>query len=90
MPGFRFVLPATTPGTKSPSISIAAFGGSTNTCDTEVGKSICNDPLTPPAMFDESEKSFAICVNAAFTDGSVHLIACVDSWSYFAAPAVRM
>jgi hypothetical protein len=54
VPGLSVVLPATTPGVKSPSISIAAFGGLTKTFDTEVGKSVCSAPLMPPTMFELS------------------------------------
>ena len=40
-------------------------------------------------MFDVSPRICAIVFSAAFTDGSVHLILCVASWSYFAGPAWR-
>ena len=43
----------------------------------------------PPAMFRVSQKTFAISVSASLTDGSVHGISCVESWSYFSGPAVR-
>jgi hypothetical protein len=52
------VLPATTPGTKSPSITIAAFGGSEKTFATEVGKSVCSAPDVPPAMLSVSPTTF--------------------------------
>ena len=40
-------------------------------------------------MFDVSENTPAIVFNAVFTDGSVHLMLCVDNWSYLLAPAWR-
>ena len=78
-----------TPATKSPSMTIAAFGGVVKTFETEVGKSVCSAPAVPPAMLAELPMIVAIVANAAFTDGSVHLILCVDSWSYFSGPAWR-
>ena len=65
---------ATTPGTKSPSITWAPFGLVVNTFDTEVGKSVYSAPLVPPTMFWLSPRTPAIVVRAFVTDGSVHLI----------------
>ena len=59
------------------------------TFDTDVGKSVCSAPDVPPAMFDVSPRTCAIVFSAALTDGSVHLILCVGSWSYFSGPAWR-
>ena len=56
---------------------------------TEVGKSVWSAPDVPPAMLAESPRIVAIVASAAFTDGSVHLILCADSRSYFAGPAWR-
>ena len=84
-----FASPAT-PGTKSPSAIIAAFGVAENTAATEVGKSVCRAPAVPPAMLSMSPTIFAISVSASLTDWSVHGISCFVSWSYFSAPAVRM
>src|SRR4051794_10095258 len=70
--GFNEVF--TTPGTKSPSITIAAFGLFENTLETEVGKSVCSAPEVPPAMFLEVPTTVAISPSAFVTDGSVHLI----------------
>ena len=78
-----------TPGTKSPSITIAAFGGLLKTLLTESGNPVCSAPAVPPAMFVVSPSTCAIVVSAVFTDGSVHLILWSVSWSYFAGPAVR-
>ena len=78
-----------TPATKSASKTIAAFDGTVNTCETEVGKSVCNAPDVPPGMFAVSPRICPMIFSAAFTDGSVHLILWVDSWSYFVGPAER-
>src|SRR4051794_6272808 len=48
--GFAFVDDEMTPSTKSPSSTIAAFGGLEKTWLTEVGKSVCSAPCVPPAM----------------------------------------
>jgi hypothetical protein len=56
---------------------------------TQVGKSVCKAPLVPPVMFDESPMILAMYCSAFVTDGSVHLIWCAESWSYFAAPHIR-
>ena len=69
-----------TPGTKSASITIAAFGGFAQTLLTEVGKSVCSAPDVPPYMlFDASTE--AIVLSAAFTVGCVQGIVCAVSWS---------
>ena len=83
-----FLSPAT-PGTKSPSITIAAFGLAEKTFATEVGKSVCSAPALPPAMLSVSPTIFAISARASLTDWSVHGISCFASWSYISAPAVR-
>ena len=62
-----FLSPAT-PGTKSPSITIAAFGVLEKTFATEVGKSVCRAPALPPAMLSVSPTIFAISASASFTD----------------------
>ena len=59
------------------------------TLRTEVGKSVCSAPDVPPAMLSVSPRTWPIVFSAVFTDGSVHLILWVDSWSYFAGPAWR-
>ena len=87
MPGFAFTV--ATPGTKSPSSTIAAFGGFWKTLLTEVGKSVCTAPDVPPAMFAELPITCAIVFSAAVTDASVHLILWADSSAYFAGPACR-
>ncbi len=56
---------------------------------TEVGKSICSAPLLPPAMLPLSLKICAMSLSAVVTDGSVHGISWLDSWSYLSGPAVR-
>jgi hypothetical protein len=87
VPAVAFVV--ATPGTKSPSITIAALGGFEKTLFTDVGKSVCSAPLVPPKISDELPRIAAIVLSVAFTDGSVHLILCEASWSYFAGPAWR-
>ena len=87
MPGFAFTV--ATPGTKSPSSTIAAFGGFWKTLFTDVGKSVWTAPDVPPAMFAELPTTCAIVFSAAATDGSVHLILCAESSAYFAGPAWR-
>ena len=66
MPGFAFTV--ATPGTKSPSITIAAFGGFWKTLLTEVGKSVCTAPEVPPAMLAELPTTWAIVFSAALDD----------------------
>src|SRR3978361_306469 len=88
-PETAFSLVVATPGTKSPSMTIAALGGSVKTLFTEVGKSVCSAPEVPPKMLPDALKTCAIVFSELITDGSVHLIAWVESWSYFAAPAWR-
>src|SRR5262245_39576449 len=87
--GFSGFFEATTPGTKSTSSTIAAFGFCAKSLLTEVGKSVCSAPDVPPAMLPESPRTCAIALSAAFTDTSVHLSVCEDSLSYLAGPAVR-
>src|SRR5262245_30079269 len=87
--GLAFVDDQITRATKSPSNTIAAFGGCVNTSDTEVGKSFCRAAEVPPAMLDVSPTTFAISVSADVTDGSVHGMAWVDSLSYMSGPACR-
>ena len=41
-------------------------------------------------MLSLSEKTCAISLSVAMTDGSVHLIECCVSWSYFVGFAARM
>src|SRR3954447_4698269 len=79
---------ATTPGTKSPSTTIAAFGLFVNTFDTDVGKSVCSAPDVPPAMLLLC-RSVPIVWSAFTTDASVHLSVCFDNASYFDGPACR-
>src|SRR5437868_14826821 len=84
--GLAFVEDRITPATKSPSKTIAAFGGDANAFVTEVLKSVCSAPEVPPAMFDELPTTWPIVFSAAFTDGSVHLILCAVSAAYLAGP----
>ena len=79
----------TTPGTKSASITIAAFGSGASTLLTDVGKSVWSAPVVPPAMLSDSSKILAISVSASLTDWSVHGMSWLESWSYFSGPAVR-
>src|SRR5881397_2719316 len=51
-PAFAFVEEVMTPPTKSPSNTIAAFGGDENAFVTESLKPYCNAPDVPPARFD--------------------------------------
>ena len=87
--GFSGFFDATTPGTKSPSITIAAFGWEEKTFDTEVGKSVWSAPEVPPATFELFPITADIVFKAVTTLGSVHLILCFESASYFAGPAWR-
>ena len=87
--GCAFVDEVMTPPTKSPSNTIAAFGGSLKTCVTDVGKSAWSAPDVPPAMFCVSPTIFAIVVSASLTVWSVQGISCVDSLSYLSGPAWR-
>jgi ABC-type glycerol-3-phosphate transport system substrate-binding protein len=50
-------------------------------------KAFKNAGVKPPTIFDVSPTIWPIVLSAAFTEGSVHLIECVVSWSYFAGPA---
>jgi hypothetical protein len=87
--GFALVELVITPATKSPSKTIAAFGGDVNTWVTDVGKSVCSACEVPPGMLLVSPMTCAIVVSACFTDGSVHGIWCCVSWSYLSGPAWR-
>src|SRR5215212_6185237 len=73
----------------APSMTIAAFGFFAKTLLTDVGKSVWSAPEAPPTMLPVSLKIDDIALSAFFTDGSVHLILCSASWSYFLAPAWR-
>src|SRR6476646_10644920 len=88
-PGFAFVDDVITPATKSPSNTMAAFGGAENAFVTESLKLYCSAPEDPPARLDELPSTCPIVFSAASTDGSVHLILCADSALYFAGPYVR-
>src|SRR5581483_670480 len=88
-PAFAFVDERMTPPTKSASNTSAPFDGVAKAFVTQVGKSVWRAPLEPPEMFDVSPTTFAIVFSAVTTDGSVHLILCSLSASYFAAPNVR-
>src|SRR5919201_4650399 len=72
--GFAFVDDRITPATKSPSSTIAAFGGVANAFVTDVLKSVWSAPDVPPAMSPLSPITCAIVFSAVITDGSVHLI----------------
>src|ERR1051326_7146178 len=87
--GFAFVDDVIAPPTKSASNTIAPLDGVENAFVTHVGKSVCSEPLVPPARLDVSPTIWPISVSAFLTDGSVHLILCWLSWSYFAGPYVR-
>src|SRR5215212_2420632 len=73
-PVIAFALTVATPGTKSPSITIAALGGLEKTALTESGKPAWRAPDVPPAILRVSVKIWLISLSAFFTDGSVHLI----------------
>src|SRR5437870_4457734 len=77
--GFNGFEDATTPGTKSPSSTIAAFGELLKTLLTDVLKSVCSAPDLPPGMLPVSPTICAMNFSAFFTDGSVHLILCADN-----------
>src|SRR4051812_5388279 len=70
--GFAFVDERMTPATKSPSNTIAAFGGSAKTFETDVGKSFWSAAGVPPAVFCWAPATFPIVVRAVVTDWSVH------------------
>src|SRR6476661_5654483 len=88
-PGFAVVEDVITPATKSPSKTIAPFGGVENAFVTESLKPCCSAPEGPPARLPESPTTCAIVFKAVITDGSVHLILCADSAAYLAGPNVR-
>src|SRR5438477_8836016 len=87
--GFAFVDDVIAPPTKSASNTIAPFDGSEKALVTQVGKSVCTDPLVPPARLALSPMTSPISFSAFVTDESVHLILCWLSASYFAGPYVR-
>src|SRR5438128_10617440 len=87
--GFNGFEDATTAGTKSPSITIAAFGELLKTLLTDVLKSVCSAPDLPPGMLPVSPTILAMNPNAVLTDLSVHLILWADSLSYSVGLAVR-
>src|SRR6266516_4827783 len=89
VPGFDFVDEVMTPPTKSPSSTIAAFGGEPNAFVTESLKLYVSAPDVPPARFDELPITCAIVFRAFVTDESVHLILCSLRALYFAGPNVR-
>src|SRR5436305_5689586 len=89
VPGFDFVADVIAPPTKSASNTIAPLDGVPNAFVTQVGKSVWREPLDPPARLPVSPTICPIVLSAVATDGSVHLIVCADSWSYFAGPKVR-
>ena len=87
--GFALVEDVITPPTKSPSNTIAAFGGEANAFVTESLNPYVSAPDVPPARFDEFPRICAIVFSAFVTDESVHLILCALRASYLAAPNVR-
>src|SRR6266550_5165797 len=89
VPAFAFVEERMTPPTKSASNTIAAFGGEANAFVTESLKPYWSAPVVPPATLAVSPMTWPIVFNAVATDGSVHLILCALSASYFAGPHVR-
>src|SRR6266581_3040697 len=89
VPALAFVDERMTPPTKSASNTIAAFGGSANAFVTESLKPYWSAPLVPPPILPVSPTTCAIVFRAVITDGSVHLILCALSASYFAGPQVR-
>src|SRR5579884_774640 len=89
VPGFAFVDERMTPATKSPSNTVAPFGGLWNAFVTESLKLYWSAPLVPPARLPVSPSTCPIVFNAFVTVGSVHLILCAVRASYFAGPYVR-
>src|SRR6185437_13893765 len=87
--GFAFVEERITPATKSPSNTIAAFGGDEYAFVTEALKLFWSAPALPPAMLPVSPMICAMLLSAVFTDASVHLILCAVNAAYFAGPKVR-
>src|SRR6266851_4550404 len=87
--GFAFVDEVMTPPTKSPSSTIAAFGGDENAFVTESLNPYVRAPEVPPARLDEFPITCAIVFIAVITEGSVHLILWAVNASYFAGPNVR-
>src|SRR6478752_7686293 len=86
---FALVVVVITLPTKSPSNTIAAFGGVENACVTESLKLVWIAPDVPPATFDVSPRILPIVVSAVITDLSVHLILCALRRVYFTGPNVR-
>src|SRR5436305_9351068 len=89
LPAFDLVEDVITPPTKSPSSTIAAFGGDPTAFVTESWKLYVSAPDVPPARFDELPITCAIVFSAVVTDESVHLILCSLRALYFAGPNVR-
>jgi hypothetical protein len=73
--------------TKSPSKTIAAGVSPENVWVTDFGNSVWSAPERPPAISSSLPHSSASVVRASLTEGSVHLISCLASWSYFSGPA---
>src|SRR5579884_2509608 len=86
---FAFVDERMTPATKSASNTIAPFDGLENASVTDVLKPFWSAPDVPPSMYELLPMICAIVFSAVVTDGSVHLILCAASCSYFAGPNVR-
>src|SRR3954470_19873352 len=84
LPAFAFVELRMTPATKSPSNTIAAFGGLANVLVTESLKLYCSAPLVPPATLAGLPTIWLMYVSAFLTLGSVHLVLCEASELYFA------
>ncbi len=76
VPGWALVEAVITGATKSPSITIAAFGGPSKTCEIDCAKSVSSAPAVPPAMFVRSPRIFAVVLSAALTLGSVQRSLC--------------
>ena len=77
-------------GTKSPSSTIAALGVfGVSTAATDCANVLWSAAEVPPAMFCVSPMICDMYVSALITDGSVHLILCWLSWSYFVGPPER-
>src|SRR5579871_2894651 len=71
VPGFAFVEDRITPATKSPSNTVAPFGGVVNAFVTESLNPYCSAPLVPPARLLLLPMTCAIVVRAVLTLGSV-------------------
>ena len=86
---FAFVDEVITPPTKSASNTIAAFGGEREGVRDGVVEAVLQGSARAAVDVRVSPRIFAIVLRAVVTDGSVHLILCAVSWSYFAGPNVR-